>query len=39
MSFSFFFFLSYTKLENRRVGQVLPGEIGTGGRQDEVGKW
>jgi hypothetical protein len=35
----FFFSFSYTKSENRKVEQVLPGGIGTGGRGEEVGKW
>jgi hypothetical protein len=32
-------FFSYTKLENRRMEQVLPGVFGTSGRGEEVGKW
>jgi hypothetical protein len=36
---SFFFIFSYTKSENRRAEQVLPGGIGTSGRGEEVGKW
>jgi hypothetical protein len=35
----FFFFLSHTKLEDRRMAQVLPGGIGNGGRGKEVRKW
>jgi hypothetical protein len=33
-----FFFLSFAKLENRRVEQALPGEVDTSGRVEEVGK-
>jgi hypothetical protein len=31
-------FFSFTKSENRRVEQVLPGVVGTIGRGEEVGK-
>jgi hypothetical protein len=26
-------------LENRRMKQLLPGEVGTSGRGEDVGKW
>jgi hypothetical protein len=32
------FFFSFTKSEDRRVEQVLPGEVGTSGIGEEVGK-
>jgi hypothetical protein len=32
-----FFFLSFTKSENRRAEQILPG-VGTRGKGEEVGK-
>jgi hypothetical protein len=31
-------FFSFTKSENRRAEQVLPGEVGTSGRGEEAGK-
>jgi hypothetical protein len=31
-------FFSFTKSENRRMEQVLPGGLGTSGRVEEVGK-
>jgi hypothetical protein len=31
-------FFSLTKLEDKRVEHILPKEIGTGGRGEEVGK-
>jgi hypothetical protein len=37
--FFLFFFLSYIKLENRSVEQVLSGGVGTSGKVEEVGKW
>jgi hypothetical protein len=33
----FLLFFSYTKSENRRAEQVLPGEAGTGGSGEEGG--
>jgi hypothetical protein len=32
-------FFSFTNLENRRAEQVLPGEVSTSERREEVGKW
>jgi hypothetical protein len=31
-------FLFFTKSENRRAEQVLPGGVGTNGRREEMGK-
>jgi hypothetical protein len=38
ISFFVFFFFYYTKLENRRAEQVLPGGVGTSGRGRRWGK-
>jgi hypothetical protein len=35
----FFFFICYTKSENRRVKKVMSGRIGSSGRGEEMGEW
>jgi hypothetical protein len=36
---SLFFFLPFTKSENRRVEQILSGGLGTSGKGERVGKY